>query len=126
MLTTLPVLRYSLFADYCSDTKAVREFLDGGALDKMVEKHKGYKLMLIGICAMSLGCTLSEDFLKTLRKQFPRCKLGGKARNQVGKALFGPNGFENGKEYDFESKGLMQTASDAMDGKDAEWEDEVY
>lgn len=122
------VIMYSLFADYCSDKTLVRDYLDSGALNKLIEKHKGYDLVLIGVSAMSLGCTLSEDFLKTLRKQFQRCGLSlrGKGRNQVGKALNGPGGFENGKEYDFRSKGLIETANDSLDGNGAEDEEEMW
>ncbi|CZT17393.1 uncharacterized protein RCC_03227 [Ramularia collo-cygni] len=121
-------IMYSLFAAYCSDIKTVRDFLNEGALDKLVEIHKNdtNTLMLVGVCAMSLGCTTSDVFLETLRQQFPHCGTRGRARNQIGRALFGPGGFENGKAYDFQSRGLLQTAGEVMDGAELGMEENMW
>jgi len=69
-------VHYSILAEKCSGIKAVREHLDGGVLAKMFahwekeihEYQEGdftrtdprHKFVLLGACAMTLGCTISE------------------------------------------------------------------
>lgn len=109
----LPII-YSMHSQGCTHPRVIRDFLDNGALSETIKKHEddddqGYTLLMIGVCAMDLGCTLTEDFLDTLRRLLPDCSLlGDKAREeQIRKALFGPDGFENGKQYDFQGKSQL-------------------
>ncbi|KAF2019980.1 hypothetical protein BU24DRAFT_439880 [Aaosphaeria arxii CBS 175.79] len=112
-------IHYSLYAPLCTNVPAVRQHLDGGVLEKLItEKEKSlaivpkdplanfgrdpcYVLVLLGACAMTLGCKLPDSYLTLLKK--------------MKKALFGSNGYKNGEPYDFESKDLVQTANSMED-----------
>lgn len=73
-----------------------------------------YTYILLGACAMELGCHLPESFLDMLKIVYTEGGFLAEALEQLHKALFGPDGFKNGQPYDFESKGLIDTMSDAM------------
>ncbi|KAL1597178.1 hypothetical protein SLS60_008760 [Paraconiothyrium brasiliense] len=122
---------YSLYGS--SHPDVVRHHLDSGVLVDLITKKKAkmlapsseydffrdpcYELLLLGACAMGLGCTLPSDHLNMLRKVYTEGGLMPGALRQMRKALFGPDGFTNGVPYDFESKGLLETAN-SMDDDD--------
>lgn len=68
-----------------------------------------YILRIIGACAMSLGCTLASSFISLLKKKYTSAGLMDDAKNQMKKALFGPDGYWNGIPYEFGSLGLIDT-----------------
>jgi hypothetical protein len=68
---------------------------------------------------MPLGCILPESYLAMLKKGYTEGGLMPDALKQMHKALFGPDGFQNGVPYDFESKGLLETANSKEAPKDS-------
>jgi hypothetical protein len=72
--------------------------------------------VLLGACAMTLGCQLPDAYVSMLKKVYTEGGLMRDALKQMRKALFGPDGFKNGVPYDFESKDLVETAN-SMDEK---------
>ncbi|KAK5128910.1 hypothetical protein LTR85_000243 [Meristemomyces frigidus] len=116
---------YSMYAKLCSDPERVKTYLENsGVLNKLIRDRlarlsapdatkdtfrPGYVVVLLGACAMSLGCNLPVEFFHHLRISYAhrtRVGLMRDAITQMSKALFGPNGYTNGKPYDFGSKGL--------------------
>lgn len=121
---------YSIYAKLCSDPKRVKAYLeDSGALAKMIRDRlarlnapdpkkdafrPGYVVVLLGACAMTLGCNLPVEFFQHLRASYAhrtRVGLMRDAITQMSKALFGPNGYSNGKPYNFGRKGLDATVN---------------
>ena len=108
-------IHFSVYADLCSDVKAVREHLDGGVLGKMHQQRKaklnddteyfrpGYILVILGACAMSLGCALPTELREYMKMNFEKVGLMRDALVQVRKAL---KEYKDGEEYDFGSKGI--------------------
>lgn len=116
----------SIYAAHCDDIELVRKHMDDGALAELVAKYQKkasklgpndfefqdprYKLVLIGACAMTLGCTLPADFKDYLKKMHKSVGLMRDAVKQMGTALKdGPDGFKSGEPYKFDSPGLMET-----------------
>ncbi|KAJ4346455.1 uncharacterized protein N0V89_010384 [Didymosphaeria variabile] len=120
---------YNLYGP--SHPDVVRHHLDSGVLVDLIEKKKAkmlappnrldflrdpcYEYVLLGACAMGLGCTLPSDYLNMLKKVYTEGGLMSGALMQMRKALFGPDGFTNGVPYDFESKDLIETANSMHD-----------
>jgi hypothetical protein len=119
-------IRYSIYAPMCSDVQLVRQHLDNGALAYVIKEKEAkllgkpneydfhdpcYAYVLLGACAMTLGCQLPDSYLTMLKKVYTEGGLMPDALKQMRKALFGPNGFQNGVPYDFESKDLLETAN---------------
>ncbi|KAK4545248.1 hypothetical protein LTR36_003428 [Oleoguttula mirabilis] len=121
---------YSIYAKLCSHPKRVKAYLENsGMLNKLIRDRlarlnapdakkdtfrPGYAVVLLGACAMSLGCNLPVEFFQHLRASYAhqtRVGLMRDAITQMSKALFGPNGYSNGKSYDFGSKGLDFTVN---------------
>jgi len=120
---------YSVYAKLSSDANRVRDYMDDEALDRLIYKYlmeasipqhtkplwrPGYVVVLLGACAMTLGCTLSATFLEYLRKTYADPQQVGLMRDalvQMRKALSGPNGYVNGEPYDFGTTGLDATVS---------------
>ena len=112
-----------IYSKLCSDPDLVRKFLNkGDKLGSMVFGYKmemqsatdpmnvmdydgysytGYRFVLLGACAMSLGCKLSGTFLQELRAKFREVGLAREALKQMDSALNGPNKYTNGVPYDF-------------------------
>ncbi|KAH6637534.1 hypothetical protein C7974DRAFT_143159 [Boeremia exigua] len=135
----------SIYLSICggsSHADVVREHLDSGALtdlikvmetkmlsfpdgsqDQLLEymfRDPCYCYVLLGACAMTLGCRLPEPYLDMLRVVFTEGGLLPDALKQMHKALFGPGGYKDGEPYDFESKGLVETANAIGDDSDEE------
>jgi hypothetical protein len=130
-------IHYTIYAPACSDVELVRQHLDNGALayviadktTKLLSKPKEfdiedfdfydpcYVFVLLGACAMMLGCTLPQSYLVMLKKVYTEGGLMPDALKQMHKALFGPNGFQNGVPYDFECKDLLETANSMEDAE---------
>ncbi|KAF3005059.1 hypothetical protein E8E13_009459 [Curvularia kusanoi] len=111
----------------------VRDHLDSGALAELIKVKEAkmmaipdgsmdqkmefmfrdpcYEYVLLGACAMSLGCQLPRSFLDMLKLVYTEFSRMPDARKQMHKALFGPDGFKNGEPYDFESMSLVETAN---------------
>ncbi|KAK5135339.1 hypothetical protein LTR08_005443 [Meristemomyces frigidus] len=116
----------SIFADHCSTegtVKLVRDHLDSGVLAEMVAKMEatdftdgmedykgysriGYKYVLLGACAMTLGCTLPPTFKQSLAEKYTTVGLMRVALVQMKKALVGPDAFNSGAPYHFVSLNL--------------------
>jgi len=102
--------------------------MDDGALEgliaKFVKKARNnervnsawrprYVCVLLGACAMTLGCTIPASFKKYLCRTYKDPKETGLMRDalvQMRKALFGPDGYIDGEPYDFGTKGMRATA----------------
>ncbi|KAF2165434.1 hypothetical protein M409DRAFT_24284 [Zasmidium cellare ATCC 36951] len=124
-------ISYSIYADHCSDFDLVRTYLQSsGELEKMIEKwtakaqgwrnplewhNPGYKLVLIGACAMMYGCTLKDEFIQYLRDTFTEVGLMRDALKQVDTTLNGPHGFKNGVPYKWGSFGVHEKAKNPDD-----------
>ncbi|KAF1946455.1 hypothetical protein EJ02DRAFT_441075 [Clathrospora elynae] len=101
-----------------AEGKSDEDYLDSGILVEMIAKEAKvlsypsgskesqleqwlcdpcYVYVLLDACAITPG----------LQRRLPRPD----ALQQMEKALFGPNGYSNGKPYDFESKALLETAN---------------
>ncbi|KAF1365098.1 hypothetical protein EJ07DRAFT_161210 [Lizonia empirigonia] len=74
-----------------------------------------YSYVLLGACAMTLGCHLPDSYIAMLRIVYTEGGLMPGALKQMHRALFGPEGFKNGQPYDFESKSLIETANSMDD-----------
>jgi hypothetical protein len=107
-----------------TDPELVRKHLDSGVLEKLIEEKLAkllakpekfelrdpcYVYVLLGACAMTLGCQLPDSYIAMLKKVYTEGGLMPDALKQMNKALFGPDGFKNGVPYDFKSKGLIET-----------------
>jgi hypothetical protein len=111
----------------CFDMAAVRAHLDSGVLAKLIKEKEDkmlaeeqepfsfrdlcYIYVLLGACAMTLGCQLPDSYISMLKKLYKEGGFMPDAVKQMKKALFGPNGYQNGVPYDFESRGLLETAN---------------
>lgn len=73
--------------------------------------HPTYVFCLLGACAMTLGCKIPLHFKKRMQHCFLECGMMELAERQMFKALNGPDGYEAGVPYDFESLGLIATAN---------------
>ncbi|KAF2448579.1 hypothetical protein P171DRAFT_461372 [Karstenula rhodostoma CBS 690.94] len=109
----------------------VRQHLDSGVLVDLIKEKKAamlappskwsflqdpcYAYVLLGACAMGLGCSLPAEYLIMLKMVYTEGGLMPGALKQMRKALFGPDGFTNGVPYDFESKSLIETANSMSD-----------
>lgn len=123
-----------------SHPEVVRKHLDSGALADLIKVQEAkmltvpdgskdqqleyffrdpcYCYVLLGACAMTLGCHLPESFLDMLKIVYTEGGFMPPALKQLRKALFGPAGFKNGQPYDFESKGLVETANSMSDDEE--------
>ncbi|EUC39278.1 hypothetical protein COCCADRAFT_31658 [Bipolaris zeicola 26-R-13] len=124
---------YTIYRDICSDPELVRKHLDSGVLVDMIAKKESkmlseltgsldqrldyltrdpcYAYVLLGACAMTLGCQLPDAYVSMLKKIYTEGGLMPDAQRQMKKALFGPGGYKNGRPYDFGSKTLLETAN---------------
>lgn len=89
-----------------------------GSVDELAEymfRDPCYEYVLLGACAMSLGCQLPKSFLDMLKIVYTEFSIMPGSLRQIRKALFGPGGFENGEPYDFESKDIIETINSTPD-----------
>jgi hypothetical protein len=114
-----PAIMLSIYADECDDVELVRKHMDDGALAKLVATYQKkasklgpdiefqdprYQLMLIGACAMTLGCRLPIGFRAYLKKMYKSAGLMRDAVKQMETVLKdGPDGFKDGEPYEFDS-----------------------
>lgn len=70
----------------------------------------GYVFCLLGACAMTLGCHIDERYLVKIQAEFLDVGMMEEAEIQLWSAMHGPNGFVDGRPYDFESLNLRDTA----------------
>ena len=132
-----PIL--SIHAAQCADVELVREHLDGGVLRKLVEEanaktqrnpdeddklaafhqsYYSYHFMLLGACAMTLGCKLEDDFKELLISKYRTAGLKRDAVRSMQLALSDGPGRYRGTAYDFLSKRLVET-TDSEDEEEA-------
>ncbi|KAK4539175.1 hypothetical protein LTR36_001175 [Oleoguttula mirabilis] len=141
-------VHYSVFADHCSSAEAVevvKKYMEAGPLAQLVAKYEAkltgpgaaeayhppqYILVLIGACAMTLGCTLAPPFLALLKKLYATAGLMRDAKAQMHKALHGgpKDAFVNdGTAYDFGSLGLHDTmAAGGPPDEDTMYPESIY
>jgi hypothetical protein len=128
---------YSIYGKSCSNPELVRKHLDSGALVYLIAEKEAamlampskeqeleyyfrdpcYIYVLLGACAMTLGCQIPDQYISMLKKVYTEGGLMPDALKQMKKALKGPHGYNDGEPYDFESKDLVETAN-AMDDTD--------
>lgn len=72
-----------------------------------------YEYVLLGACAMTLGCQLPNRYLDMLKIVYTEFSVMPDALKQMRKALLGPGAYKNGEPYDFKSKSLIETANSA-------------
>jgi hypothetical protein len=110
-------LNYSIYAHFCSDTETVKLHLDSGVLAEMLAKKEtvmltkkssatiyagpGYEFVLLGACAMSLGCVIPEHYMARMRDVYTYAGLMRDGVMQMNEALDGPRAYEDCKPYDF-------------------------
>ncbi|RMZ70575.1 MYND finger [Pyrenophora seminiperda CCB06] len=124
---------YSIYRPVCSDPELVRKLLDDGLLVGLIAEKEAkmlgaltgseeekfehlmedpcYVYVLLGACAMTLGCRLPDAYVAMLKKVYTEGGLMPDAQKQMRGALFGPDGYVNGVPYDFESKSLIESAN---------------
>jgi ribosomal protein S14 len=73
--------------------------------------------VLLGACAMTLGCQLPDDYITMLKKVYTEGGLMPDAQLQMKKALFGPDSYKTGEPYDFKSKTLEEEANSRHGGE---------
>lgn len=121
----------SIYAGACADVELVRDHLDGGALRKLIDETKAkmeksdeddkyadlgrafatYEFVLLGACAMTLGCKIPDDFKELLIEKYRSTELQRDSLHGMQLALGdGPERYK-GTPYDFGSKGLIETAN---------------
>lgn len=132
---------YTIYGPSCSDPEIVRKHLDSGVLTDIIAEKEAmllsipsgtkeqqleyyfrdpcYIYVLLGACAMTLGCQLPDAYIAMLRKVFTEGGFMSDALEQMKKALFGPHPYKNGVPYDFESMDLIETAN-SQSAKDDE------
>lgn len=139
----------SLFAQACEDVYLVREHLDSGALQALVDHYQAamdekseilkskdvseddhvmaedeldravYDFVLLGACAMSLGCRITNAFKDVLITRYRTTQLQRDALGQMQIALGdGPNRYRDGIPHQF--AGLEELPGDR------EREDRIY
>lgn len=103
-----------VLADFIKVREAKMLSIPDGTQDQQLEylfRDPCYLYVLLGACAMTLGCHLPESYMAMLKKVYTEGGLMPDALKQMRKALFGPGGFKNGEPYDFESKSLVEQAN---------------
>jgi hypothetical protein len=138
----------SMYAGSCEDASLVslvREHLEAGVLRKLIDERKAkmeapatddndddgmasynqdyavYEFVLLGACVMSLGCKIPDDFKELLIKKYRTTELQRDALHSIQLALGdGPDRYKD-VQYDFGSKGLVETANskDPEEGKNS-------
>ena len=113
----------SIYADNCDDIELIREHLDGGVLRRLIDEKKStmgkndhavYEFVILGACAMSLGCRIPDDFKQLLIEKYRSTELPPQSVHAMQLALGdGPHRYRNAP-YDFGSKGLDQTVEERM------------
>jgi hypothetical protein len=106
---------YSMYGNGSPRADVVRKHLDSGVLVKLIAEKEAtllamptkerelefhpqdpcYPYVLLGACAMTLGCRLPESYTAMLKKVY----TGGlmtDALKQMERVLFGPNAYVNG------------------------------
>lgn len=112
-------ISYTVVGEMCSDLPLVRKHMESGVLASMSADWKkkmtapnsdsqwpnpSYFFVLLGACAMSLGCRLPDAYKAALRNKFRNAGLMRDALTQMDTALNDPErGYKNGKPYDFGS-----------------------
>ena len=131
----------SLYAGHCADIDLVREHLDGGVLRKLITEKKGkidtagndkfglswavYEFVLLGACAMTLGCKIPDDFKELLIANYRSTELQRDSLHSMQLALGdGPDRYRN-MPYDFGSKGLVEMIN-SRDPKEDKKSDRGY
>ena len=115
-------VHYAVYGRLSADPDKVRKHLDAGILAKLLTKYQaklrtsytgydraGYSFILLGACAMSLGCQLPEATVSLMKKHYSNLGLMRIAKKQMEKALDEKTGYKNGKAWDFGSQGLRDT-----------------
>jgi hypothetical protein len=116
-------LLISMYAGHCADIELVREHLDGGVLRKLIDEKKAtmgnndravYEFVILGACAMSLGCEIPDDFKQLLIEKYRSTELPPMSLHAMQLALGdGPHRYRNAP-YDFGEKGLDETVEERM------------
>lgn len=93
----------------------IRKHMDSGVLEKLFAKkeqemlkpsksawHPDYTFVLLGACAMTLGCRIHEHYKLQMQKHFLNVGMLETPERQIFKALNGPDGYQEGVPYKFE------------------------
>lgn len=125
-------LVYTVYGPQCSDLAAIRQHVEALGIDNIMDllenRPLGYAAarkcatfsirdeeplrLIFGICAMTLGCDLTNSMLKSLEEVYTDCLdeeswgraqyfMSEKAVRQLGRVLHGPNPYRNGQPYSF-------------------------
>lgn len=122
----------SLHAGQCADVELVRDHLNSGVLQKLIDEKKAtidelskgtkpmdkyshslevYNLVLIGVCAMTLGCKIPSDFKQLMIAKYRTTDFQRDALGQIQVALGdGPDRYKEGTPYNF--PGLKELPGD--------------
>ena len=71
--------------------------------------QEGYKLVLLGACALSLGCYLPHILIIVMKESSKDVGPKQHALAQIDKALHGPHAYQPGEPYVFGSSNLYDT-----------------
>ncbi|KAF2623470.1 hypothetical protein BU25DRAFT_434264 [Macroventuria anomochaeta] len=99
-----------VLADFVKVKEAKMLSIPNSSQDQQLEylfRYPCYGYVLLGACAMTLGCHLPESYIDMLKIQ-------------IHKALFGPDRYRDGEPYDFESEGLIETTNAMTDDSNDE------
>lgn len=123
----------SMCGGLCADIPLVREHLDSGVLLKLIKGKTAkmdaasdewglswavYDLVLLGACAMSLGCKIPDVFKSLLIKHYLSSELQRDALLQMQVALDdSPKRYKEGEPYDFSPRGIEEMAELAAEHK---------
>ena len=91
---------------------------DFAKLDEQFEKESSkYFIVILAALAMQLGANIKQEEMDLVRAVFQKtADLSEEKRNQMTAAL---DGYENGKAWDFGSKGPIETMMDAVDDRNS-------
>lgn len=126
-LDDLPLL--SIYAGNSYATDLVREHLNSGALLKLIEQKQAamndksdeltstfalYEFVLLGACAMTLGCNLPANYKAQLAAKYRKSGMMRDAVVQMQMALSdGHKGYKDGEPYEFTARSVVDPPSAA-------------
>lgn len=104
----------------------IRAHLESGVLETLFAKKEqemlhppkhawlpDYQFVLLGACAMTLGCRIPPRYKTLMQKHFLHVGILETGERQLFKALNGPDGYKEGVPYEFEVPADVEAAYEA-------------
>ena len=123
-------IHLSMYAKLCTDVETVRKHLESSVLTQMFAELErkflsgeavsgsmdypgycsaGYMYVLLGACAMTLGCKLDSTVIDSLKRKHLTVGFMRDALKQLDRALYGNKRYRNGNPYNFGSRCVRDT-----------------